>query len=170
MKQSKPSLKNRGKPFWKKLSVQTETELNLLRRQTAAKIVIDAYAWIEHFIGSAKGCRVNEILEDADEVYTPDTVLAEIARKYIREGVDPKIVDQRLNEIVEASTIICIDAKLAANAAKSCLEMEANAKKLKLNRPSLLDAIVLSIGRSLKSKILTGDQHFKNLPETIWIE
>jgi predicted nucleic acid-binding protein len=136
----------------------------------AVKIVTDSYAWIEHFIGSAKGNKVDEILENAEEVYTPDTVLVEIARKYIREGIDPKIVDQRLDQITEASNIICLDAKLAATAAKCYLEMEVNAKKSKLNRPSLFDAIILAMGRSLKSKIITGDQHFRNLPETIWIE
>ncbi len=134
------------------------------------KIVIDSYAWIEHFIGSTKGRKVDEILENADEVYTPDTVLAEIARKYIREGADHKTVTARLDDIVEASSIVCLDAKLAIAAATSYMEMEANAKKSKLNSPSLFDAIVLAIGKSLDAKIITGDQHFKNLPETIWLE
>jgi len=97
-------------------------------------------------------------------------VLAEIARKYLREGIDLQTIDQRLNKVVEASNIICIDAKLAENAANCYLELEANAKKLKLDRPSLIDAIVLATGRLLKSNVLTGDQHFKNLEETIWIE
>jgi predicted nucleic acid-binding protein len=132
--------------------------------------VIDSYAWIEHFIGSTKGRKVDEFLENAEEVFTPDTVLAEIARKYMREGVDSKTVQQRLDEISEASTIISLDAKLAATAAKSYLEIEANAKKSKLNCPSLFDAIVLAVGRTMMGKILTGDQHFKNLPETIWFE
>jgi predicted nucleic acid-binding protein len=132
--------------------------------------VIDSYAWIEHFIGSEKGQKVDEILQTADEVYSPDIVLAEIARKYVREGIEPKLVDQRLNEITEASNIICLDAKLAATAAKAFMEMEANAKRHKLNQPSLFDAIVLATGRLLESKILTGDQHFRNMPETIWLE
>ena len=148
----------------------TVTASNLLRRLTAAKIVIDSYAWIEHFIGSEKGRKVDEIIADADEVYTPDTVLSEIARKYLREGIDLKTIDQRLNEVVEASNIVCIDVKIAGNAAKCYLELEANAKKLKLDRPSLFDAIVLATGRLLKSSVLTGDQHFKNLKETIWVE
>ncbi len=132
--------------------------------------MIDSYAWIEHFIGSEKGRKVDEIIANADEVYTPDTVLAEIARKYLREGIDLQTIGQRLNKVVEASNIICIDAKLAENAANCYLELEANAKKLKLDRPSLIDAIVLATGRLLKSNVLTGDQHFKNLEETIWIE
>jgi predicted nucleic acid-binding protein len=133
------------------------------------KIVPDSYAWIEHFIGSGKGRKVDELLGNAEEVYTPDTVLAEIARKYVREGVDLKIVSQRLDEITEVSTIICLDAKLAALAAVSYLEMEIDAKKFSLNSPSLFDAIVLAVGRSFESKIVTGDQHFKNLLETIWV-
>lgn len=133
------------------------------------KIVIDSYAWIEHFLGSEKGCKIDNILESADEVYTPDTVLAEVARKYVREGVDLTIINTRLAQIIGASNIICLDAKLAIDAARCYLEIEAKARKSKLNLPSLLDAVVLAIGRSLDSKVLTGDQHFKELPETIWI-
>jgi predicted nucleic acid-binding protein len=133
------------------------------------KIVIDSYAWIELFIGSEKGRKVKEIIEGADEVYTPDAVLAEIARKYIREGIEEKIVDARLAEITGASNITPVDAKLAMEAARCYLELVANAKKSKLNAPSLFDAIVLAVGRSLKSKIVTGDAHFKTLPETVWV-
>ena len=50
------------------------------------KIVVDAYAWVEIFIGSERGNKAREILAKARETYTPDTVLAEVARKYLREG------------------------------------------------------------------------------------
>jgi hypothetical protein len=43
--------------------------------------VIDAYAWIELFIGNEKGRDVKELMENVDDFYTPGTVLAEIARK-----------------------------------------------------------------------------------------
>jgi predicted nucleic acid-binding protein len=133
------------------------------------KIVIDSYAWIELFIGSAKGRKVKEIIENADEVYTPGTVLAEIARKYIREGVEEKIVNIRLEQIIGASNITCLDTKLALESAKCYLQLADNARKTKLNAPSFFDAIVLATGRSLKSKIMTGDEHFRFLPETVWI-
>ena len=134
-----------------------------------AKIVIDAYAWIELFIGSGKGLDVKNLIENADEIYTPGTVLAEIARKYVREGVDEKTIDARLEVIVLASNITHIDAGIALEASRCYLELTACAKKSKLNSPSLFDAIVLATGRLSKSKIVTGDEHFKNLPETIWI-
>jgi len=133
------------------------------------KIVIDTYAWIEFFMGSEKGRRVKEIVESADEVYTPGTVLAEIARKYVREGADDKMVDARLEVITAASNIAHVDAKLALEAARCYLELAAKARKSKLNVPSLFDAIVLATGRLLKSKIVTGDEHFRNLPETVWV-
>ena len=133
------------------------------------KIVIDSYAWVEHFLGSEKGSKVDEILENADEVYTPDIVLAEVARKYIREGIAEKIVSARLEQIAGASDITHVDAKLALESAKCQIELTDNARKTKLNTPSLFDAIVLATGRSLKAKILTGDQHFKVLQETVWI-
>lgn len=131
--------------------------------------MIDSYAWIEHFLGSEKGRKVDGTLENADAVYTPDTVLAEIARKYTREGIDQETIDDRLSLIIDSSNIVCVDAKIAAKAAQCYSEIQTNARKLKLNSPSLFDAIVLAVGRSINSRILTGDQHFKDLPETIWL-
>jgi predicted nucleic acid-binding protein len=134
------------------------------------KTVIDSYAWIEHFLGSEKGGKTDEILQNSDEIYTPDIVLAEIARKYIREGVEDNIIQSRLQQIEDVSNIVALNAEIALLAAKYFLEMQANAKKLKLTLPGLFDATILAIGKSLNAKILTGDQHFKNLPETLWLE
>ena len=41
------------------------------------KIVIDAWAWIELLIGSDKDKEVKALIENAEEAYTPSTVLAE---------------------------------------------------------------------------------------------
>lgn len=134
------------------------------------KIVVDSYAWIEHFIGSEKGARTDEVFQSADEIYTPDVVLAEIARKYAREGVEDDIIQSRLQQVEETSNIVGLDAETALVSAKCYLEMQVNARKLKLKPPGLFDAIILAIGRSLNAKILTGDQHFENLPETLWLK
>jgi predicted nucleic acid-binding protein len=144
-------------------------KLSLFRREIVAKIVIDAYAWIELFIGSGRGLEVKKLIENADEIYTPGTVLAEIARKYVREGIDEKTIDARLEVIASASNITHIDAGIALETSRCYSELTTYAKKSKLNTPSLFDAIVLATGRLSKSKIVTGDEHFKNLAETIWI-
>jgi predicted nucleic acid-binding protein len=131
--------------------------------------VIDAYAWIELFIGSKQGLEIKETLEKAEEIYTPGTVLAEIARKYIREGVDEKTVDARLQLIASSSIITNLDVDIALEAAKCYSELVTRAKRSKLNTPSLFDAIVLGTCKTLKSKVISGDEHFRNLPETIWV-
>ena len=134
------------------------------------KIVIDTYAWIELLIGSEKGKKVKELIENTEEVYTPSTVLAETARKFLREGTDEKTITMWLEIIIAASVITQIDSTTALEAAKCQLELAKKAKMSKQNTPSLFDAIVLATARINQCKILTGDEHFKNLPETIWID
>jgi predicted nucleic acid-binding protein len=134
------------------------------------KFAIDSYAWIEHFSGTEKGRKIKELMDNSDEVYTPDVVLAEIARKYLREGQKEATINSRLDVITSASTIIAIDSQLAFEAATAYLELKKNAKKHQLNTPGPFDAIILATCRLLKAKIVTGDEHFKDLPETIWIK
>lgn len=134
------------------------------------KIVIDTYAWIELLIGSERGNKVKELIENAEEVYTPSTVLAETARKFLREGADEKTITVWLEIITSASVITQIDSTTALEAAKCQLELAKKAIMSKQNTPSLFDAIVYATARINQCKILTGDEHFKNLPETIWID
>ena len=133
------------------------------------KIVIDTYAWIELLLGSEKGKKVKEILETAEEVYTPSTVLVEATRKFLREGKNENTIKEWFDIINAASKITQIDPTTALEAAKCHLELAEKAKRSKQNAPSLFDAIVLATARINQCRILTGDEHFKDLPETIWL-
>lgn len=133
------------------------------------KTVIDTYAWIEIFIGSKSGEKARGILQKAEETYTPDVVIAEIARKYLREGMKEKTILERLTTIEETSEIIPIDKNIAFESAKCYLELTEKAKTRKLKAPRLFDAIVLATARKLGAKIVTGDEHFKQINETLWI-
>jgi predicted nucleic acid-binding protein len=138
-------------------------------RKIAVKIVADAYAWIELFAGTPKGGFAKSRMEEAETVITPDTVLAEVARKYIREGIKEETVRQRLSTILEASEPAYVDDGIALEAAKAYLQMEKWAKDTGLQKPSLFDALVLAVARKSKAEVLTGDEHFEDLPETMWI-
>ena len=141
-----------------------------MRTGNIRRLVIDTYAWIEFFIGSKKGEMVKEYLLGENEVYTPSIVLAEIARKYLRENVTEKIVKKRLELIAKISIIIDIDEKLSLETGKAYLELVKHAKNTGLRqKPSLVDAIILATAKKLQAKIITGDKHFKGLKETIWI-
>jgi len=133
------------------------------------RIVVDAYAWVEIFIGSRKGNRAREILAGARETYTPDVVMAEIARKYLREGVEQQVVIERLKIIAENSDVAPITGEVALESVKCYMELSEGARREGVGAPSLFDAVVLATARVLKAKVVTGDEHFKNLPETMWI-
>jgi predicted nucleic acid-binding protein len=130
---------------------------------------VDAYAWIEFFLGSGKGTKVKELIETAEEAYTPDTVIAELARKYLREKSPEKLVRERLTAVHGASQVLKISLELALSGSKAYLELFERAKKRRLRSPSLFDGLVLGAARLHDAKVVTGDPHFEDLPETIWI-
>jgi len=133
------------------------------------KIVADTYAWIELFAGTRRGEFAKSKMEEAGTVITPDIVLAEVARKYIRDGIDEETTRERLLTILEASEPAYIDEGVALEAAKAYLQLVKRAKDTGLEKPSLFDALVLVAARKNEGKVLTGDEHFEGLPETLWI-
>ncbi len=133
------------------------------------RIVADSYAWVELFIGSQKGRRVMEKFSGADEIYTPDIVLAELARKYRRERVEANAVEARLSKIFELSRIVPVDKNIAVRAAELDYELRKKARETGLKEPGLFDAIVLAVAEVLDASLITGDEHFKGRPEIVWI-
>jgi predicted nucleic acid-binding protein len=133
------------------------------------KIVMDSYAWIELFLGSEKGKKVIEIISSADEVITPDLVLAEIGRKYIREGANEEEVKNRLKFIEENSIVACLDADISIEGGKAYLELLEKSKKESKNKPALTDSILLALARKYSAKIVSGDKIFEGMKEVILI-
>lgn len=133
------------------------------------RVVVDSYAWIELFLGSSMGSRVRELVEAAEDACIPDTVLAELSRKYIREGVSEKQARERLAAVQGASRIVTVDSDLAIYASRAYQELVERAKKRRLHSPRLSDGLVLGAARLKDAKVVTRDPHFKDLPETIWI-
>ena len=128
---------------------------------------MDSYAWVELFLGGQKGEKVRRLIADADELRTPDIVLAEISRKYARERIDARRVRSRLETIMSASLTTPVEVEVAMKAGEAFLELAERAAKQRRRAPSLFDAIVLATARVYDSKVLTGDEHFEGLPETI---
>jgi len=131
-------------------------------------IVADSWIWVEYFRGTKYGALLNRFLSSG-EVVTPNIVLLEIASKYVREGRSQEEIELRLRFIVSKSTIAEFDYELAVDAAKCLLELRSHAKKLGIKKkPGIADGLILAIARKLNAKILSGDEHFRGLPETIY--
>ncbi len=95
--------------------------------------------------------------------------MAELARKYLTEGVAPRVLEAWLQGISEVTEIYPTDIELAVRAAKTSVELAARARKDGLGRAGLSDAIMLATARTVGARLLTGDPHFKGMPETLWL-
>ena len=129
----------------------------------------DTYAWVEYFLGTDKGLKVRALLRE-EGGYTPSIVLAEISRKYLREGVSPEIVGKRLLFIEAMTEIVDITVELALKAGETYLELLQHSKRVKGRTPNLADAIVYSTALLLGEDLVTGDRLFRNLPHVLYIE
>ena len=125
--------------------------------------VVDAYAWIEYLDGSEPGAKVNRVLEnETSEVYTCAVTVAEVVSKVAREGRDIKLA---YDVLLSNSQVINVDEELSKMAGLLHAEMRKKEKDF-----GLADAYVLATAKKLKSKILTGDPHFRNVKEAILIK
>ena len=126
------------------------------------KYLIDSYAWIEYLDGSISGLKVKDILTKNEEVLTLNLSIAEIISRTKRQD---KNVEGVYNAIVSNSKIININAEIAKDAGILHAEIRKKIKDL-----GLIDAFVLLTARRLKTKIITGDEHFRKLKEAVLIK
>jgi len=124
--------------------------------------IVDAYAWVEYLDGSARGVLVRNILENANNIiYTCAVTVAEVVSKFIRRGYDPEVA---FSAITSNSTIVKVDEDLS----KTAGEIHAKIKR-KIKDFGLADAFVLASAQKHRTKVLTGDPHFKGIPEAILV-
>ena len=132
------------------------------------KYVIDAYAWIEYFKASKYGENAKKYIEGKDAA-TPTIVVAEVSRKLQGEiGLGNETSEGRLKrlEFMRAtSQIVDLDFETAAQAGKTNLMLRREAKGW-----GLADSIIFCTARNAKAKVVTGDEHFRNLDEALFIK
>ena len=124
------------------------------------KIIFDTYAWIEYFKGSKQGKVADQYLKE--EIITPFIVALELSYRANKEGWDIK---KYLDFIKFNSKISFIDEDFIINFGRIYNETKKEVKEF-----SLADCIILTTARLQNAKILTGDAHFKNFQETIFLE
>lgn len=116
--------------------------------------VIDSYAWVEYFRGTREGAAAKEYIEKKSNA-TCSISLAELSEKYKRENKD---FSEDYNFIVSKSEIIDLSGDIALAAGEINFE---NKKKIK--NWGMSDAVILATARMFNAKVVTGDEHFRNL-------
>jgi predicted nucleic acid-binding protein len=118
--------------------------------------LIDSSAWTEYFIGSKRGFKVKDYVEGDEPLYTPSICSTEIKSRHLTDQTDPTT---RINLIIERSFIIQLDKEIAL--------LAANVKeKHKLHA---VDAITYATSQHKNITLITGDLHFKDLPNVTTI-
>jgi predicted nucleic acid-binding protein len=130
--------------------------------------VIDTYAWIEYFRASLAGKKSAEYIEGETSA-TPSIVVAELSMKLRREadaGNETSEGRNRRLEFVRASSqILDLPFDIAISAGDLDVEM-----KRRVRGWGLVDSILLAIARDSDAKVVTGDDHFRGLKETIFVK
>ena len=123
-------------------------------------IVFDTYAWVEYFNATKKGTIVKEYLEN-EEVITPVIVLLELGYKSDKEGWD---FSRYLSFVRANSKIIGVNERFILTFGKAY-----NYVKKKIKDIGFTDIIIIHTAEMNKAKILTGDEHFKDVDSVIML-
>jgi predicted nucleic acid-binding protein len=128
------------------------------------KYLIDSYAWIEYFMGSEAGEKVKPIIEGLEEKLTPTICLAEVYAKTLK-AESMELAENQRTFIKERSALTPLDEATAIKSAEIDITM-----KKKIKGWGLADSIVYATGLIKGAEIVTGDAHFKNLKNVIFIK
>jgi predicted nucleic acid-binding protein len=132
-------------------------------------LIIDSFAWIEFLTGGQRGTLVRHHLESGERLVTPDLVLAEVARKFGREGEPGRIVEGHLRAIVALSDVVSITTQVALRTTTADSDLREHARRHKLSSPSFADVVILAFAREFVGRVLTADRHFEGLPDVEWV-
>ncbi|MBI5060922.1 MAG: PIN domain-containing protein [Candidatus Aenigmarchaeota archaeon] len=121
-------------------------------------MMLDTYAWIEHFKGNEKGKVVDGFIINED-CYTSILSLAEIAEWCLKNRLE---AEYYINVVKKLSKILDLDEGIALFGAKLSFEH----KKI-IRDWGIIDSIIYATARIYNQKILTGDKHFETLEEVV---
>ncbi|MDP2797576.1 MAG: PIN domain-containing protein [Methanoregula sp.] len=118
--------------------------------------LLDSWVWIAHFEGRSTVAR--HYIEGMEDLCMSAITIAEVAQKYSSHG--EKTVESRINDMLRRSPMIPVDRKIATM---------AGMLRHKEIQGGIADAIILATARIGHHTIVTGDQHFRDLPDVVFI-
>ena len=124
--------------------------------------IIDTYAWIEYFIGSKPAVQLQQLFNDKKNKFvTMECCLSELRGYCLKNNFD----FNQLYDIIKVNSLVLpVLREHWINAAKIRYEMRKETKNF-----GLIDSILVAKQQELNCKIVTGDHHFKNLKNVVFI-
>jgi len=100
---------------------------------------------------------------ESQEAATTTITIAELREKYLRE--EWKYFDEDLAFITSTTLVVPLEKPIALLAGEINYAMKRLVKGWGIS-----DSIVLATARAKSAKVVTGDEHFKGLKETIFLK
>lgn len=127
------------------------------------KYIIDSYAWIEYFIGSAKGEILKKLfLDNTNKFFTIEPCLAEVQGWALRDNQE----FDKFNIVIKAnSSILSASEKDWIESGKERFEQRKKQKDF-----GLIDSLILVKQKELNCKVVSGDKHFIGMKNVIFME
>ena len=122
--------------------------------------VLDAFAWVEYFLGSERGEKAKRFIESG-KCITPTIVIAELSAKYSNEGKD---FTSKLKFIKFNTNVAVLNEEIAALSGKLKIEQRKTKKEF-----GIADSVIYATALAYSAKVITGDPHFDNIKEAIMI-
>ncbi|MBI2146378.1 hypothetical protein HYU22_03495 [Candidatus Woesearchaeota archaeon] len=124
--------------------------------------IIDSYAWIEYFTGSVKGKVLQQLfLDSKNRFLTVECCLAEIKGWSLKQQMD---FDSLFKVLRANSRIIPLTEHDWIDAAQHRFEQRQTQPDF-----GLIDAVLLVKQQEFNCKIVSGDRHFKNLNNIVFL-
>ena len=129
-------------------------------------LVFDTYAWVEYIAGGKYADKISELLASPSfsPKVTPATVLAELTERLLRNGDSHSKIERDIRFITSKTMVVQCDEKIAYRAG----EINFTQKK-KINGWGMLDSLNYAVASVMQCQFVTGDPHFKDFPDVIWI-
>ncbi len=123
-------------------------------------VLIDSHGWIEYFADGPLAAKYAPHVEKANstEYVTPVIVLYEVYKR-LKALKNEEIALKAVAYIVEHTRIVQITKGIALNAADISLQAKIG----------MADAMIKAAAQERNAKIITGDEHFKGMPDVVFI-
>lgn len=118
--------------------------------------VIDTWVWVEYWRGNEE---MKQWIEKESPLFTSTVTLAEVVRFFIAGGQDEATIRTCLDDIRARSSVLPVDEDIAVVA--------GHVKKREV--AGIADSIILATARNGDHKVVTGDPHFKEIPDAIYL-
>ena len=125
--------------------------------------IVDSWAWIEYFVGSKSGLTIKNLLENKNHKFiTLECTLSELKSYCLRTNSD----FNRLHMVLKKNSIIL---PVLANHWLEAAQIRHEIRK-KVKDFGLIDSILVAKQNEFKCMIVSGDKHFKNMKNIIYVE